>query len=65
MERSHEGPSLPDGGPVWIWELAPTKLDDDCRIMKGALMFGRRQELQSQNDATLKGGVFAAAVPNE
>ena len=37
----------------------------DCRIMKGALIFGRRQEFQSQNAATLKGDVLAAAVPNE
>ena len=36
-----------------------------CRNVKGALIFGRRQDFQSQNAATLKGDVLATAVPNE
>ena len=36
-----------------------------CRIIKGALIFGRRQGFQSQTAVTLKGDVLAAAVPNE
>ena len=40
-------------------------LTEDWRFIKGAMMFGRRRQFQTEDDATLEGVVFAGAVPND